>query len=47
MNARYKINDTFAVYLRVSETVYQGKWAEVHKKQNTRTDVHALLRVKL
>ena len=47
LNARYKINDTFAVYLRVSETVYQGKWAEVHKKQNTRTDVHALLRVKL
>jgi hypothetical protein len=47
LNARYKINDTFAVYLRVSETVYQGVWAMAHDKQNTRTDIHALLRVKL
>ena len=47
LNARYKINDTFAVYLRVSETVYQGAWAAAHDKQNTRTDIHALLRVKL
>lgn len=47
LNARYKINDTFAVYLRVSETVYQGAWATAHDKRNTRTDVHALLRVKL
>ena len=46
-NARYKINDTFAVYLRVSETVYQGAWAAAHNKKHTRTDVHALLRVKL
>ena len=47
LNARYKINDTFALYLRVSETIYQGSWAAAHDKQNTRTDVHALLRVKL
>ena len=47
LNARYKINDTFSLYLRVSETVYQGAWAAAHKKMNTRTDVHALLRVKL
>ena len=47
LNARYKINDTFAVYLRVSETVYQGVWAAAHDKKHTRTDVHALLRVKL
>ena len=47
LNARYKINDTFALYLRVSETVYQGAWAAAHDKQNTRTDIHALLRVKL
>ena len=47
LNARYKINDTFAVYLRVSETVYQGAWAAAHDKKHTRTDVHALLRVKL
>ena len=47
LNARYKINDTFAVYLRVSETVYQGAWAAAHDKKHTRTDIHALLRVKL
>jgi len=47
LNARYKINDTFAVYLRVSETVYQEVWAAAHDKKITRTDVHALLRVKL
>ena len=46
LNARYKINDTFALYLRVSETVYQEAWAAAHKKKHTRTDVHALLRVK-
>ena len=47
LNARYKINDTFALYLRVSETIYQEAWATAHDKRNTRTDVHALLRVKL
>ena len=47
LNARYKINDTFSVYLRVSETIYQDKWAMVHDKKSTRTDVHALLKVKL
>jgi hypothetical protein len=47
LNARYKINDIFSLYLRVSETVYQNTWAIEHNKKNTRTDVHALLRVKL
>ena len=47
LNARYKINDTFSVYLRVSETVYQQAWANAHDKHGTRTDVHVLLRVKL
>jgi hypothetical protein len=47
LNARYKINERFSVYLRLSETVYQNAWAEAHDKKNTRTDVHALLRVKL
>ena len=47
LNARYKINDTFSVYLRVSETIYQQAWAMEHNKKSTRTDVHALLRVKL
>ena len=47
LNARYKINDIFSVYLRVSETIYQDAWAVEHDKKSTRTDVHALLRVKL
>ena len=47
LNARYKINDIFSVYLRVSETIYQRAWAMEHDKKSTRTDVHALLRVKL
>ena len=47
LNARYKINDTFSIYLRVSETIYQRAWAMEHDKKSTRTDVHALLRVKL
>lgn len=47
LNARYKINDIFSVYLRVSETIYQQAWAIEHNKKSTRTDVHALLRVKL
>ena len=47
LNARYKINDIFSVYLRVSETIYQDTWAMEHDKKSTRTDVHALLRVKL
>ena len=47
LNARYKINEVLSVYLRVSETLYQAAWAEAHDKKSTRTDVHALLRVKL
>ena len=47
LNARYKINDTFSLYLRVSETIYQNAWAMEDNKNCTRADVHALLRVKL
>jgi hypothetical protein len=47
LNARYKINDIFSVYLRVSETINQSKWAILHDKKSTRTDIHALVRVKL
>lgn len=47
LNARYKINDIFSFYLRVSETIYQNAWAIEHDKKSTRTDVHALLRIKL
>jgi hypothetical protein len=46
LNARYKINDMFSVYLRVSATIYQETWAKAHDKMNTRTDIHALVRVK-
>ena len=47
LNARYKINDTFSIYLRVSETIYQRAWSAANERRNHRTDVHALLRVKL
>ena len=47
LNARYKINDTFSIYLRVSETIYQRAWSAANERKNHRTDVHALLRVKL
>lgn len=47
LNARYKINDTFSFYLRLSETVYQPAWAQEHSKSISRTDIHTLLRVKL
>ena len=47
LNARYKINDTFSLYLRLSETVYQRVWAAQHNKKGTRTDIHALVRVKM
>lgn len=47
LNARYKINDIFSLYLRVSETIYQNAWAMEHDKKSTRTDVHTLLRIKL
>ena len=47
VNARYQVNDIFSVYLRLSETVYQKTWAKEHDRPATRTDIHALLRVKL
>ena len=47
LNARYKINDTFSVYLRVSETVYQQTWAAENDRKSHHTDVHGLLRVQL
>ena len=47
LNARYTINETFSLYLRVSETVYQSAWAADNDRKSHRTDVHALLRVKL
>lgn len=47
VNMRYRISDVVSVYLRLSETVYGKKWAEAHDKKSTRTDVHALVRVRL
>ena len=47
LNTRYTINDIFSIYLRVSETIYQSSWASTHDKKNTRTDIHALLRINL
>ena len=47
VNARYRINDVVAIYLRLSETVYAPNWAAAHDKKSTRTDVHTLLRVRL
>ena len=47
LNARYKVNDTFSVYLRASETLYQRAWAEANNRKKNRTDVHVLLRMKL
>lgn len=47
LNARYKINDIFSIYLRISETIYQKAWAMAHDRKNTRTDIHTLVRIKL
>ena len=47
VNARYRVNDVVAMYLRVSETIYSRRWAAAHDKKGTRTDVHALVRVRL
>ena len=44
---RWQIIPQLALYLRVSETVYQRQWASDHNKSTTRTDVHLLLRAKL
>ena len=44
---KWQIIEQLALYLKVSETVYQKNWAEEHDKSVTRTDVHLLLRAKL
>jgi len=45
LNFRYQICQQFAVYLRVSETVYHPDWEKAQKP--TRTDVHLLLRANI
>ena len=44
---KWQIIPQLALYLRVSETVYQRKWAVAHDRPSTRTDIHLLLRAKL
>ena len=41
---KWQAHEHVAVYLRVSETVYEKNWAQTHNRSQTRTDVHALLR---
>jgi len=45
LNFRYQICKQFAMYLRVSETVYHPDWDKA--KKSTRTDVHLLFRATL
>ena len=46
LNARYKLNTHFSLYLKVAETVYTRKWmTERNLLRPTRTDAHLLLRV--
>lgn len=44
---RWQIIPQFALYFRVSETVYAKQWAASHSRPQTRTDLHLLLRAKL
>lgn len=44
---KWQIIKPLALYLRVSETVYQKNWAIDHNRSITRTDVHFLLRATL
>jgi len=45
LNFRYQICKQFAMYLRVSETVYHPDWEKA--KKPTRTDVHLLFRANI
>lgn len=44
---RWQIIPQLALYFRLSETLYDAKWAAEHKRSTTRTDIHLLLRAKL
>ena len=44
---KWQIIRQLALYLRVSETLYDAKWANDHTRPKTRTDIHLLLRAKL
>lgn len=44
INLRWQIIEQLAMYVRLSETIYQKKWAEAHSKSITNTDLHVMLR---
>ena len=44
---RWQIIKQLAMYLKVSETIYNAAWAAEHDRPTTRTDVHFLLRATL
>ena len=44
---RWQIIKQLAMYLKVSETIYNAVWAAEHDRPTTRTDVHFLLRATL
>ena len=44
---KWQIIPQLTLYCKVSETVYESKWASSHDRAKTRTDVHILLRIKL
>ena len=47
VNMRYMISKQWALYLRVSETVYHPAWASLKARPVTKTDIHLLLRMHL
>lgn len=44
---RWQIIPQLALYLKLSETIYEASWASAHNRPQTRTDIHLLLRAKL
>ena len=44
---KWQVIPQLAMYLRVSETIYDKNWATSHNRSMTRTDIHFLLRAKL
>lgn len=47
VNMRYRIIPQLSLYLRVSETLLDKKWAVAHAHATTQTDIHLLLRAVL
>lgn len=46
VNARWKINEHYALYLKTAETVYTKKWmTEKNLANQTKTDIHLMLRI--